>query len=86
MVDVEGGTFEMGNEHGAPDEMPTNEVTLSDYSISETEVTVNLFRVINGQEPYTGSGQIGNLPITEDWPSRMNALQNFIQKLNNFFC
>ena len=82
MVDVEGGTFEMGNEHGAPDEMPTNEVTLSDYSISETEVTVNLFRVINGQEPYTGNGQIGNLPITEDWPSKMNALQNFIQKLN----
>ena len=82
MVDVEGGTFEMGNEHGAPDEMPTNEVTLSDYSISETEVTVNLVRVISGQEPYTGSGQIGNLPITEDWPSKMNALQNFIQKLN----
>jgi formylglycine-generating enzyme required for sulfatase activity len=49
MVRVQGGTFTMGctSEQGSDcydDEKPAHRVTLSDYYIGETEVTVGLFR------------------------------------------
>ena len=49
MIKVEGGTFRMGatSEQGSDadsDEKPVHSVTLSDYYIGETEVTVGLFR------------------------------------------
>lgn len=46
MVLVEGGTFTMGDEWmvGDNDEQPTHEVTLKNYKIGITEVTVEQYR------------------------------------------
>jgi formylglycine-generating enzyme required for sulfatase activity len=44
MVWIPGGTFLMGNEHGAPDERPVHEVTVSGFWMDRTEVTNAQFR------------------------------------------
>ena len=46
MILVEGGTFTMGDEWmlGSEDEQPTHEVTLKNYKIGKTEVTVAQYR------------------------------------------
>ena len=44
MVPIEGGTFYMGNDYsGDLDEKPEHKVTLSDYRMSKTEVTFEMF-------------------------------------------
>ena len=57
MIKVEGGTFQMGatSEQGSDaesDEKPVHLVTLSDYYIGETEVTVGLFRKFINETGY----------------------------------
>ena len=82
MVRVEGGTFTMGatSEQGSDafdDEKPAHQVTLSTYSIGETEVTQALWEKVMGKNPskYKGS----NRPVeTVSW----DDCQAFIQKLN----
>lgn len=46
MVKIEGGSFNMGDERGIgePDERPVHLVTLSDFNLAETEVTVLQWR------------------------------------------
>ena len=46
LIKVTGGTFTMGDEHGLGDndEQPTHEVTLTDFYIGKTEVTVAQYR------------------------------------------
>ena len=44
-IEVPGGAFEMGNDGGLPNQIPAHEVTLKDYSISETEITVAQYRL-----------------------------------------
>ena len=56
MVAVEGGTFTMGAtaEQGSEvdsDELPTHQVTLSGYSIGQTEVTQELWLAVMGSNP-----------------------------------
>ncbi len=56
MVSVEGGTFMMGatSEQGSEageDEKPAHSVTLSPYSIGETEVTQELWEAVMGSNP-----------------------------------
>ena len=48
MVTVNGGTFTMGDDVYAN---PTHQVTLSDYSIGETEVTQALWQAVMGRNP-----------------------------------
>ena len=48
MVCVEGGTFQMGSNDGDKDEQPVHQVTLSTYSIGETEVTQALWEAVMG--------------------------------------
>ncbi|AUS04155.1 formylglycine-generating enzyme family protein [Pseudotamlana carrageenivorans] len=45
-IEVTGGTFTMGNKDGAKgsDEVPTHKITLSDFSIGKTEITVAQYR------------------------------------------
>ena len=82
MVRVEGGTFTMGatSEQGSDaesDEKPTHQVTLSTYSIGETEVTQALWQAVMGSNPseYKGTQK----PVEQvSW----NDCQEFIQKLN----
>jgi len=82
MVAVEGGTFTMGatNEQISDaeyDENPTHSVTLSAFSIGETEVTQELWQAVMGSNPSYYNGT--NLPITNvSW----DDCYTFINKLN----
>ena len=82
MVTVEGGTFIMGatseqnNAYG--DESPTHRVTLTDYSIGQTEVTQELWQAVMGNNP---SSHTGNLKYPVDCVS-WDMAQEFITKLN----
>lgn len=82
MVAVEGGTFQMGatNEQtGAiSNESPVHSVTLSDYSIGETEVTQELWLAVMGSNP---SSFTGNLQCPVECVS-WNDCQTFITRLN----
>ena len=51
MVPVEGGTFTMGAVTGPANQMPTHQVTLSSYSIGQTEVTQELWLAVMGTNP-----------------------------------
>ncbi|MBR6282872.1 MAG: SUMF1/EgtB/PvdO family nonheme iron enzyme [Muribaculaceae bacterium] len=56
MVTIEGGTFTMGatDEQGSDaynDEKPAHQVTLSTFSIGETEVTQELWQAVMGSNP-----------------------------------
>ena len=82
MIPVEGGTFTMGAtaEQGSDaedNEKPTHQVTLSDFSIGETEVTQELWQAVMGTNPSCFSGN--QLPVEYvSW----DDCQTFITKLN----
>ena len=82
MVNVEGGTFMMGNPNyqsssSFKDEGPVHEVALSSFSIGQTEVTQELWVAVMG---YNNSANVGEKhPV--DFVS-WNMAQEFIAKLN----
>ncbi|MBR5086482.1 MAG: formylglycine-generating enzyme family protein [Muribaculaceae bacterium] len=82
MVLVKGGTFTMGatSEQGSDaniDEKPTHQVTLSKFSIGQTEVTQELWEAVMGSNPSDRKG--AKRPVEEvSW----NNCQEFIRKLN----
>ena len=79
MVRVEGGTFQMGsNDSEALDwEKPVHQVTLSTFSIGETEVTQELWQAVMGSNPSNFKG--AKRPVEQvSWKD----CQQFIQKLN----
>lgn len=82
MVPVEGGTFQMGatSEQGSDvvdQEKPVHNVTLSSYSIGQTEVTQALWTAVMGSNPSRRLSDI--LPVEKvSW----NDCQTFITKLN----
>ena len=91
MVAVEGGTFSMGatEEQGSDaygDEKPVHQVTLSSYSIGQTEVTQELWQAVMGTNPSyfqasTAADYGTNLqrPVEQvSW----NDCHTFITKLN----
>jgi len=51
MVEVEGGTFMMGSELHAGNAYPSHEVTVSTFSIGQTEVTQELWVAVMGTNP-----------------------------------
>ncbi len=51
MVDLPGGTFQMGSKHGEPDEQPVHEVTLSPFLIDQFEVTHAMFAAVELPDP-----------------------------------
>lgn len=83
MVKVEGGTFTMGatSEQGDDafdDEKPAHSVTLSDFSIGQTEVTQALWKAVMGSNPSNFVGD--DLPVEQvSW----NDCQEFVKKLND---
>ena len=83
MVAVEGGVFTMGAtaEQGSDardNEKPAHQVTLSSYSIGETEVTQSLWQAVMGSNPSYFTGD-QNRPVEKvSW----NDCQIFITKLN----
>ncbi len=83
MVNVEGGTFMMGN----PDyqsnedyynEGPVHQVTVGSFSIAQTEVTQELWQAVMGWN-YSGHG--GNVQYPVEYVN-YEMCQNFIAKLN----
>lgn len=81
MVKVEGGTFTMGAtpemDDYDNDERPTFQVTLSSYTIGETEVTQGLWYAVMGERPASPDG--------DDHPMKEvshDECQAFIAKLN----
>ena len=83
MIAVEGGKFTMGataEQDGDAEsaEKPTHQVTLSSYSIGETEVTQALWVAVMGSNP---SDFTGNLQCPVECVS-WNDCQEFITKLN----
>lgn len=80
MIRVEGGTFWMGNdeEKAYDDEKPVHQVTLDTFSISEAEVTQELWQAVMGTNPSHFKGP--HRPVERvSW----DDCQNFIRKLNS---
>ena len=83
MVRVEGGTFTMGatSEQGSDafgNERPAHQVTLSTFSIGETEVTQELWQAVMGSNPSNFKG--AKRPVEQvSWED----CQNFIRELNS---
>ena len=82
MVDVEGGTFMMGatpeQQSTREDEYPVHEVTLSNYSIGQTEVTQALWSAVMGTNPSGFNGNMQNPVESVSW----DDCQEFINRLN----
>ena len=84
MVAVEGGTFTMGAtpEQGTNDpwtvEYPTHEVTLSSFSIGETEVTQALWQAVMGSNPSNFTGDLSRPVEMVSWDDCLD----FIARLN----
>ncbi len=84
MVTVEGGTFTMGAtaeqlEDAYEDELPTHRVTLSRFSIGQTEVTQELWQAVMNFNPsrFTSNGQH---PVEQvSW----DDCQTFLTRLNS---
>ena len=62
MIDVAGGTFQMGKSAMGSNIEPVHNVTLSPYSIGQTEVTQELWEAVMGSNPSEHQGN--NLPVT----------------------
>ncbi len=98
MVEVEGGTFMMGatpEQHNPfSDEYPVHQVTLSSYSIGQTEVTQALWKAVMGDNPsyFNGTGNPDYYSNHDDYyePNLQrpvesvswNNCQEFITRLN----
>jgi len=90
LIKVTGGTFTMGDESGMGqgDEQPTHEVTLSDFSIGKTEVTVAQYRyycsstgISMPEEPSWGWSD--NAPIVNvSWFDAINYCDWLSEKLD----
>ena len=83
MVAVEGGTFTMGAtaEQGSDaydEENPAHDVTLSSYSIGQTEVTQALWQAVMGSNPSYFKGNLQRPVEKVSW----NDCQTFITQLN----
>ena len=83
MVAVQGGTFTMGAtpEQGSDaydNEKPAHQVTLSSYSIGQTEVTQELWLAVMGSNPSYFTGNLQRPVEKVSW----NDCQTFISKLN----
>jgi formylglycine-generating enzyme required for sulfatase activity len=81
MISVNGGCFQMGDFAGIgdDDERPVHEVCVSDYYLSETEVTQKLWGVVMGTNPLPKYARSPKKPVTNVSWVRANV---FIAELN----
>ena len=82
MVEVKGGTFTMGataeqGEDAYDDERPAHEVTLSDFLIGKTEVTLELWQAVMGSNPSSSAG-VGYAVDNVSWED----CEKFLSRLN----
>ena len=85
MIPVEGGTFMMGSPasdgNANSDEKPLHKVTLSDFSIGETEVTRELWRAVMGNDQ-DGDDNAYSLDMQAPVRRSRGECLQFIEKLN----
>ncbi len=87
MVDVEGGTFIMGIDQHIGSAYPPHEVTLSSYSIGQTEVTQELWVAVMGSNP-SYCNEYGNADVHSNhatWDAGIN-LQRPVEYVNYGDC
>ena len=88
MVEVEGGTFMIGSEQMVGNAYPAHEVTLSTYSIGQTEVTQELWVAVMGSNP-SYFNEYGNAEVHSDshssWDAGIN-LQRPVDSVNYGDC
>ena len=82
MIEVEGGTFTMGatSEQGSDaskTEKPAHQVTLSSFSIGQTEVTQELWEAVMGSNPSFNIGELCPVEMVS-----FSECHVFIRKLN----
>ncbi|MEI6387985.1 MAG: SUMF1/EgtB/PvdO family nonheme iron enzyme [Spirochaetota bacterium] len=65
MVDVVGGTFSMGSDSEGVEGKPVHKVTVGDFSMSETEVTVAQWNAIMSTSAQDATWT--NIPIAANW-------------------
>jgi len=83
MVPVKGGSFNMGcdfkTDASDPDEYPVHEVSVEDFEMAVTEVTVGLWKEVMGTIPVGNYTNVFDTPVINiSW----YAAQEFILKLN----
>ena len=85
MVSIDGDTFDMGADSTAletgianVDELPQHTVTLSPYSIGQTEVTQELWMAVMGSNPSSFTGDLQRPVEQVSWED----CQEFITRLN----
>jgi formylglycine-generating enzyme required for sulfatase activity len=78
MTPIHGGSFQMGSEDGADDELPLHSVTLSSFEIGKYEVTQAQWKaVMDGANPSRFEGD--NRPVDQiSW----DTIQTFLTRLN----
>lgn len=77
MVEIPGGTFQMGSTENN-DEQPVHSVTVSSFWMGRFEVTQAQWQAVMGNNPSNFKGD-GNLPVESvSW----NDVQEFLKKLN----
>lgn len=86
MIFVEGGTFTMGGKDNdeskgrRSNELPSHDVTLSDYMICETEVTQELWMAVMNENPSDPKFRSMQLPVNNvTW----EECKEFIKRLTN---
>ena len=87
MVEVEGGTFMMGTDQNTGSAHPAHEVTLSTYSIGQTEVTQELWVAVMGSNP-SYCNEYGNAELHSNhasWDAGIN-LQRPVEYVNYSDC
>ena len=87
MIPVEGGTFQMGSDDSDAndDQKPVHQVTLSSFSIGETEVTQELWYAVMGAKPTSSNSWSTTRGLGNNYPAyyvSWNDCQTFITKLN----
>lgn len=76
LVSVTGGSFQMGSNSGFSNEQPVHSVTLSDFEIGKTEVSVELWNAVMPTNQFRNEQNI--LPISS---VSMNMVMDFITRL-----
>ena len=77
MVQISGGTFEMGSQSGDLDERPLHQVSISNFKMGKYEVTQEMYEAVMGENP--SSNKRKNLPVTN---VSYENVSSFLKKLN----
>lgn len=86
-VNIEGGTFMMGNPSGEADESPVHEVTLNSFQMSTTEVTINQFLAFLKEELYDENNELkqGYFYFGEDAPIEVMGQDMMYFNISNLY-